>query len=46
MIGLATIQDGIFNENQFVDVNEISSEVKTITIDLSDGVGASIGNNG
>ena len=44
-MGLATLQDNIFVENQFVaenelvDVNEFSSDAKTITIDISDGVG-------
>ncbi len=40
VIGLATLQDNIFVENQFVDVNESSSKVKTITVGISDGVGS------
>jgi len=44
VLGLATLQDDIFVENQFVDVNEFSSEVKTITIGITDGVGS--GDNG
>ena len=40
---LATLQDNIFVENQFVDVNEFSSDTKTITVDMSDGVG--VGHN-
>ena len=49
-MGLAAVQDSIFVENQFVaenelvDVNEFSSDAKTITIDISDGVG--LGLNG
>jgi len=43
-MGLATLQDNIFVENQFVDVNEFSSEVKTITVSIIDGVGS--GDNG
>ena len=39
VIGLATLQDNIFEEYQFVDVNEFSSESKTITIEMADGVG-------
>ena len=43
-MGLATLQDNTFVENQFVekqfvDVNEFSSDTKTITVDMSDGVG-------
>ena len=44
-MGLAAVQDNIFVENQFVaenelvDVNEFSSDAKTITINMSDGVG-------
>jgi hypothetical protein len=40
VIGLAALQDNIFVENQFVDVNESSSKVKTITVGISDGVGS------
>jgi len=39
-MGLATLQDNIFDENQIVDVNEFTSKVKTITVDISDGVGS------
>ena len=44
-MGLAALQDNIFVENQFVaenefvDVKEFSSDAKTITVDISDGVG-------
>ncbi len=40
VIGLAALQENIFVENQFVDVNESSSKVKTITVGISDGVGS------
>ncbi len=45
-MGLAALQDNIFVENQFaaenefIDINEFSSKVKTITVDMSDGVGS------
>jgi hypothetical protein len=44
VIGLAAIQDNIFAENQLVDVNEFSSELNTITVRVTDGVGS--GDNG
>ena len=44
VLGLATLQENIFVENQFVDVNELSSEVKTISVSITDGVGS--GDNG
>ena len=44
VIGLATIQDNIFDGNQSVVVNEFSSEVKTVTVKIVDGVGS--GDNG
>ena len=40
VIGLAAFQDEILVENQSVDVNEFSSGVKTITIELTDGIGS------
>ena len=45
-MGLAALQDNIFVENQFaaenefIDINEFSSKVKTITVGISDGVGS------
>ncbi len=39
VLGLATLQENIFVENQFVDINEFASEGTTITVDISDGVG-------
>jgi len=39
VIGLSTLQDNIFEGYQFVDVNEFSSDVKTITVEIADGVG-------
>ncbi len=49
VLGLAALQDNIFVENQIilnqsVDVKEVSSEGKTITVDINDGVG--LGMNG
>ncbi len=44
VIGLAALQENIFVENLFVGINEFSSETKTITVDISDGVG--LGLNG
>ncbi len=38
VLGLAALQDNIFIENQFVDVNEFVSEGTTITVDISDGI--------
>ena len=40
VVGLATFQDEILVEKQFVDVNQFSSEVKTITVELTDGIGS------
>lgn len=39
VIGFTTLQDSIFIENQHVDINQISSEVKSISVKISDGVG-------
>ena len=44
VIGLAALQENIFVEKQFIDVNEFSSKVKPITVIISDGVGS--GDNG
>jgi hypothetical protein len=49
VLGLAALQDNIFVEsqivqNQSVNVKEVSSEGKTITVDINDGVG--LGMNG
>ncbi len=38
VLGLAALQDNIFIENQFVDINEFASEGTTITVDISDGI--------
>ena len=40
VIGLATLQENIFVENEFIEINDSSSEVKTITVGISDGVGS------
>ena len=40
VLGLATLQENIFVESQFVNVNEFSSEAKTITVSIIDGVGS------
>ena len=39
-MGLTTLQDNIFEGNQIESVNEISSEEKTITIEMNDGISA------
>jgi len=38
-VGLTMAQDYIFDEGQSVDVNEFSSQPKTITVEINDGVG-------
>jgi hypothetical protein len=38
VLGLAALQDNIFIENQFVDINEFVSEGTIITVDISDGI--------
>ena len=38
-VGLTMAQDYIFDEDQSVDVNEFSSQPKTITVEITDGVG-------
>ena len=44
VLGLAALQDNIFVENQVVlnqsiEIKELSTDAKTITVDISDGVG-------
>jgi len=40
-VGLAGLQDNYtFDENESITTNEIASQVKTITINIADGVGA------
>jgi len=39
-VGLTMTQDYIFDEDQIVDVNEFSSQTKTITVEITDGVGS------
>ena len=43
-IGFAALQEDVVDGTQFVDINEVPSEVRTITVDLADGVGS--GDNG
>ena len=38
-VGMTMAQDYIFDEDQSVDVNEFSSQPKTITVEINDGVG-------
>lgn len=40
VIGFATLQDNIFEENQLIQLNESPSDVKAITIAITDGVGS------
>jgi hypothetical protein len=47
VIGFTALQDSIIFENQFVenqsgDIKDFSSEGKTITVDVSDGVGMNL----
>ena len=45
MLGIAVLQDdGVFVEKQLIGVNELSSDAKTITVGIADGVGS--GDNG
>lgn len=45
VLGITALQDdSIFVENQIIDVNEFSSEAKTITVGIVDGIGS--GDNG
>ncbi len=39
-VGMTMAQDYIFDEDQSVDVNEFSSQPKTITVEITDGVGS------
>jgi len=43
-VGLTTLQDYTFDENESVATNEFSSQLKTITVEIADGVGS--GDNG
>lgn len=40
VIGLTAIQDNIYDGNQLVEINEFSSDVKTITVSINDGIGS------
>jgi len=39
-VGLTMTQDYIFDEEQSVEVNEFLSQPKTITVEITDGVGS------
>ena len=39
-VGLTMAQDYSFDEEQSVEVNEFSSQSKTITVEITDGVGS------
>ena len=39
-IGLTTLQDYAFDENESVVTNEFSSKLNTITVEIVDGVGS------
>ncbi len=40
-IGFTTLQDyNVFEENESVATNEFSSQLKTITVDINDGIGS------
>ena len=39
-VGFTTLQDYAFDENESVITNEFSSQLKTITVEIVDGVGS------
>jgi hypothetical protein len=39
-VGLTMTQDYIFDEDQLVDITEISSQTNTISVEISDGIGS------
>ena len=39
-VGLTTLQDYAFDENESVITNEFSSQLNTITVEIVDGVGS------
>jgi len=39
-VGFTTFQDYTFDENESVITNEFSSQLKTITVEIVDGVGS------
>ena len=39
-VGLTTLQDYAFDENESVVTNEFSSQLNTITVEIVDGVGS------
>jgi len=40
VIGFTTIQDYSSNENESINVDDFSSQVETVKIEISDGVGS------
>ena len=40
VIGFATIQDYSSNENESLNADDFSSEVETVKVEISDGVGS------
>ena len=39
-VGFTTLQDYAFDENESVTTNEFSSQLKTITVEIADGIGS------
>ena len=39
-VGFTTLQDYAFDENESVITNEFSSQLKTITVEIADGIGS------
>jgi len=39
-VGFTTMQDYAFDENESVITNEFSSQLKTITVEIVDGIGS------
>jgi hypothetical protein len=39
-VGFTTFQDYTFDENESVTTNEFSSQLKTITVEIVDGIGS------
>ena len=39
-VGFTTLQDYAFDENESVTTNEFSSQLKTITVEIVDGIGS------
>ncbi len=39
-VGFTTLQDYAFDENESVTTNEFSSQLRTITVEIVDGIGS------